>query len=121
MCKEMNEAEMVSVYEKLFRPFPYFNAPLPFEWHLRFAATHALNIADKSEAINSNVTVLRQKGAIQGAQLFEEFERVSIETDINTKLENQEFRFNAAQLPGFYTAACVEHETVLAACLAQIA
>lgn len=106
MLKEMTHKELLEVYTKLFRPLPFYERDMPFEWKCRCVARSEKHIEESSEPLNVITNINRVKGQLSDSTSYAtEFERIEVAFDINTIAENEDTRFNAESFNDFFNSA----------------
>lgn len=105
MLKEMTHKELLEVYTKLFRPLPFYEQNMPFEWKCRSVAKSEKHIK-KTGPLNVITNINRVKGKLfDPTNYAPEFERIEVSFDINTIPENEDARFNAESFNDFFSSA----------------
>jgi hypothetical protein len=107
MLKEMTHKELLEVFTKLFRPLPFYERDMPFEWKCRYVArSEKKHIEESSEPLNVITNINRVKGQLLDPTSYAtEFERIEVAFDINTIAENEDTRFNAESFDDFFNSA----------------
>lgn len=106
MLKEMAHKELLEVYKKLFRPLPFYERDMPFEWKCRCVARSEKHIKESSEPLNVITNINRVKGKLFDSTSYTpEFERIEVIFDINTIAEKEDARFNAESFNDFFNSA----------------
>lgn len=113
LCREMDERQLQTIFQKLFRPLEFYEKYQPFEWRSRFAARSGLEIAKCQETMNINTSINRLRGELSQPTKTDKFDRIEIMFDINTGSESDENRFSADSFGEFYRAALAAREQLL--------
>lgn len=114
MLKEMSHKELLEVFTKFFRPLPFYERDMPFEWKCRCVSKFEKHIEESSEPLNVITSINRIKGQLfQPTSYSTEFERIEVAFDINTIAENEDTRFNAESFNDFFSNALDVRSNIL--------
>jgi len=113
LLKEMPEEKLADIYDKLFKPIPFYGDNSPFEWNTRSVARKTLEINGIQEPINVITNINRVRGQLMQPSNILEFDRIEIGFDINTIQENQETRFSVGAIESFFSGANVIRNQIL--------
>ena len=105
LLKEMPQEKLADIYDKLFKPIPFYGDNPPFEWNTRSVARMTLEINGIQESINVITDINRVRGELMQPDNILEFDRIGIGFDINTIQENQETRFSVDAIGSFFSGA----------------
>lgn len=105
MLKEMSNERLDSIYNKLFRPLPFYRQTLPFEWNYRSAVRSVIKIDNYDEEINVITSINRVRGQLMEPQHITKFDRIQVAFDINTLAEKDTDRFSVESLKEFFEGA----------------
>ncbi len=105
LLKEMPQEKLADIYDKLFKPIPFYGDNPPFEWNTRSVARMTLEINGIQESINVITDINRVRGQLMQPDNILEFDRIGIGFDINTIQENQETRFSVDAFESFFSGA----------------
>lgn len=102
LLPEQTKDKLNSTFFKLFSPIEFYKNNHPFEWSSSLANCQDLNINGKTEIINVITAINRVSGEmIDGSNLLN-IDRIEVNFDINTKPDNEDFRFNNDDIKDFY-------------------
>jgi len=107
---EMTELQLESIYRKVIRPISFYDSNAPIEWDLRICSRIT---TDSNEPINAITIIKKVRGALIGPTGSVNFNRISIDFDINTLAENNETRFTSSSLNSFFTNAIMVRRNIL--------
>jgi hypothetical protein len=107
MLREMKEKRLDSIYEKLFRPLPFYSNPLPFEWNHRTVTRRGVKIEGIDEQINVITNINRVRGNLMEPGHILPFDRIEIGFDINTLAEEDANRFSINSMKEFMEHALI--------------
>lgn len=113
MLREMNKNKLDSIYRKLFRPLPFYEATSPFEWNSRSVSNSVININKQEEQLNVITAINRLRGQFFGPTGVIPFERIDVSFDINTIPEHDENRFSFDSLKDFSEGALKVRATII--------
>jgi hypothetical protein len=102
-----------AAYTHLFNPLPYYLEAFPHEWQSRSVTRVVELLDDREEKVNVITTLARIRGRFGSPDGEEEFDRISIEFDINTYQKIKEPRFTDASLGSFLRFAVELRERLL--------
>lgn len=105
MLCEMTEEQLSGIYTKLFRPLPFYEETMPFEWNQRCASKYEKQIGSEIEQLNVITNISRIKGQFVDLERVTQFDRIEVTFDINTAAENDENRFNIEMFDEFLFSA----------------
>lgn len=105
MLREMTDKQLSDIYAKLFRPLPYYERAVPFEWNSRCVSRIETRIGEASEPINVITSINRLRGQFVEPERVTQFDRIDVSFDINTVAENEDNRFVAESFKDFFNGA----------------
>ncbi len=91
---EMNEDNFAQAYAALFKAPDFYKNKEAFEWVNRVAIKETHKIEEAPELFHIISTTSRLRGEVKSPNGFVKFERIMIETDVNTSPDNTDTRFN---------------------------
>jgi hypothetical protein len=113
MFPEMAEDKLNSIYEIFSNPTNTFRESAPFEWNLRSVRRMNIDVADSNEEINFITNVGRIQGNMVSNGKSSDFDRISLDFDINTIAENENTRFSHQAVSEFINKAHrLRHEAI---------
>jgi hypothetical protein len=101
MMTEMSDKSLQKVYEKVFRPVPFYVDNHPTEWGSRAAARIDVQINGREESLNVLTKVNRMQGEFRLQDGTTPFDLIKVSFDINTFQGNTETRFDAKSVAEF--------------------
>lgn len=113
MLQEMSNERLDSIYDKFFRPLPFYRQALPFEWNYRSAVRSAIKIKNHDEKINVITSINRVRGQLMEPQRITKFDRIQVAFDINTLAEKDTDRFSVELLKEFFEGALNVRATII--------
>lgn len=113
MLREMSHDRLDSIRKKVFRPLPFYEQTLPFEWNSRSAARSAINIENHDEKINVITSINRVRGQFMEPQRVMPFDRIEVAFDINTLAEEDADRFSVESLKEFFEGTLNVRATII--------
>jgi hypothetical protein len=105
LLKEMTDEQLTAVYGKLFRPLPFYDANIPFEWVSRCVGKFTTKIDKAPEKINVITELSRVAGQFIEPSSVRRFDRINLHFDINTVAESVDNRFTADSFGAFFKGA----------------
>jgi hypothetical protein len=105
LMREMQEEELRLIYEKLFKPIPFYQANPSIGWQSRYVARVQENIQGNSELINVVTWINRTRGKLADLAGLLPFDRIEIKFDINTFQGNTDTRFGIESVSPFLQSA----------------
>lgn len=113
----MDNETLGAVADKLIAVPPGLPNTPPFEWDWRVAFKVERALGGNREVTNTLATVKRLSGKLSDGQAFD---RIQLNTDVNTPPERTDARFDAALVRTFFASAAAWHDdlakNVLAHC-----
>ena len=113
MLREMSHDRLDLIHNKVFRPMPFYEQTLPFEWNSRSVAQSAINIENHDEKINVITSINRVRGQSIEPQRVMQFDRIQVAFDINTLAEEDTDRFSVESLKEFFEGALNIRATII--------
>lgn len=120
ILKEMNGKMLDEIYVKLFNPIQLFNDNKPVEWSSQTLSLISKQICDTDETFNFVSEVSRVNGQLNISQEVIPIDRIVINLEINTILQNTQSRFDEAAIIDFYSKVQVWHEDLMGEFLKKI-
>jgi len=102
LLKEMDSASLSNVYNKIFSVLPFYNENIPFEWSWKSTSKSIIKINNEDESINVNTFLNRGIGKINLQTSFMDYDRVVVDFDLNSVMENESKRFSLDSLHGAF-------------------
>lgn len=103
----LNEERLREIADRLLKLPPPFERSRPFEWIWRSASAIDRTFGTITESTNTIVTTKRISGTIgaPGVGEKEQFDRIQIDLDINTRPSNVMARFGDREVGAFFQSA----------------
>jgi len=113
ILEEMPEEKLNNIYEKLFNPIRLYSDNKPAEWSSRSVSCIKKQVSSVEETINFVSEVNRVNGQISLNQAYMSLDRVAINLDINTILNNSKYRFGESEIADFYKKVSIWYNDLL--------
>lgn len=110
---EMEPEILDSIYRKFTQTTQGYQENKPFEWNIRSVNRMKYNIAGQEEDINFITNVGRTQGNMTIKGSSNNFDRIILDFDINTIVENENYRFSHREISEFIEEASRERTQVL--------
>lgn len=114
LIKEMEPERLESIYKKLTKPIKFYDSNNPKEWNIRSVSKNNYDVSGLDESFNIITNVGRVQGQLVKDNNINEFDRISIDFDINTSGISKDTRFEKSHMESFYNNAIHIRETILA-------
>jgi hypothetical protein len=105
LMKEMSAEKLGAIYQRVFRPVPFYGEHSPYEWKSRSVAKIEREINAVQEVLNVICDVNRIHGEFTKPDGMVDFDRIQVGFDINTHQGNKETRFEIDSAVDFYQKA----------------
>lgn len=113
LLREMADAEMDVIAQRLLNLPGTFGSNIPFEWDWRAASHVARSFAGLDEMTNTVITIKRVAGSLTtGEEEETDFDRIRVDIDVNTIPTNTTERFGGNEVMEFFSSV-VEWQRLL--------
>ncbi|MCM3611679.1 hypothetical protein M4S82_10485 [Planococcus sp. MERTA32b] len=109
----LSEEKLDSLYNIFIAQIPFYQQAAPFEWNIRSVGRINFELEGTNESINTITDIGRVQGQMVENNRVTDFDRMSIDFDINTIAENQSTRFEFSSVHEFLVAAIKSRNQIL--------